>query len=172
MMDSGLYKRDLDVAFAAYQRHNTSGQEYRQNGIVPYANHAIWAATTVLLDVHLPQKIRELGYVVLLYHDVLEDTSAAIPPWVSEEALHCINEMTFKNFRSSLAEIPGKSPLIKLFILVDKLSTLIEEHIAPVPEKRKLWRDTVAYLANEVEAHFGRTRIVIMARAFVEATPW
>ncbi len=172
-MDPKLYLRHIVLAFGAYQNHNVTEQAFRQDGKVPYTNHALWAATTILLDTALPWEIRELGFVVLLYHDVLEDTSSPLPPAVTYEARQCIEAMTFENFRASLPLIPGLPVHIKLFILVDKLSTLIEEHIPETKvESRKLWKETVLYLAAEVEKYFGRTRIVIMAEAMAAATPW
>ena len=171
-MDAASYKRDIDAAFSAYQDSNTSGQAYRQDGQVPYANHAIWAASTILLDTRLPKDVRELGYVVLLYHDVIEDTSDSLPTWISDEARRCVHEMTFQNFRASIPLLPAKEPKVKLFILVDKLSTLIEEHIPDETDKRKLWKNTVLYLAEEVEKHFGKTRIVAMAYAMAHETRW
>lgn len=172
-MDVHRYRRDIDATFIAYQFTNNSGQAFRQDGKVPYANHAIWAATTILLDTRLPFEVRELGFTVLLYHDVLEDTASSLPDWVSQEAQECVQEMTYTDFYTALEQVRGKSPLIKLFTLVDKLSTLIEEHIPEnPPDMRRLWKEIVLYLVREVEQHYGRTRIVVLAEAMAAATDW
>lgn len=171
-MKPEVYLLDIETAFDAYQNLNTSGQEFRQAGKVPYANHAIWQATMLLHDVKLPWEVRELGFQVLLYHDVLEDTSRPLPEWLSAEVTWCIQEMTFKSFRDSLPLLPQKEPRIKLFILVDKLATFIEEHLSSDPDKRRAWKEAVRYLTEETKKHYGRTKIVIIAEAMLAESDW
>jgi (p)ppGpp synthase/HD superfamily hydrolase len=170
MISASEYKRYIDFAFEAYQLKNTSGQEFRQNGHVPYLNHPLWCATTLLHDVDLPWEIREVGFKTLLLHDVSEDTSAEFPDWVEPEVRRLVKEMTHENFLASLSHIPGKEILVKLLTLVDKLATLTERHLKDDTEKRRKWIELVRYLADEVEAHYGRTRITIMARAITSNT--
>lgn len=171
-MDQKEYLQYLTFAYDAYQNHNVTGQEFRQKGLVPYANHPIWCATTLLHDTRLPWGVRELGFRVLLLHDVLEDTSVTLPVWVSPDVVHYVKEMTFSNFAETVMEAPNKEPFVKLLLLVDKLSTLLEEHLKPDPVKRKQWKDIVVYLTGEVEKVYGRTRIIQMAAAMAAATDW
>lgn len=171
-MDPKEYLKYLTFAYTAYQYDNVTDQAFRQNGRVPYSNHPIWCATTLLHDTRLPWKIRELGFKVLLLHDVLEDTSATMPSWVSADVVRHVKDMTFKNFAEAVPEIPKKRPFVKLLLLVDKLSTLIEEHLKPDAAKRKQWKELVVYLTGEAEKNYGRTRIVEMSEAMTAATDW
>lgn len=113
-MDSQEYLRYLAFAFDAYQNQNITGQEFRQNGKVPYANHPIWCATTLFHDTRIPWEPRERGFKVLLLHDVLEDTSVTLPSWVSADVVKYVKEMTFKNFAEAVMKIPKKEPFVKL----------------------------------------------------------
>jgi hypothetical protein len=49
------------------------------DGTTPYAIHPIWCATTLLAETTLSAEIRFTGYQVLLWHDMLEDTSLPLP---------------------------------------------------------------------------------------------
>jgi hypothetical protein len=171
-MDVDRFLLNIETAFEAYQRYNTSGQEFRQHGKVPYANHAIWQATMILHDTKLPWEVRETGFEVLLYHDVREDTSMPLPEWLSAEVVRCVKEMTFDSFAASLPELPKKEPKIKLFILIDKLATFIEENMVADSKKRRLWKEAVEYLTTEVRTYYGRTQVVIIAEAMLANSDW
>ena len=172
MISPEEYKRYLDLGYEAYQMRNTSGQEFRQRGNVPYLNHPLWCATMLLHDVDLPLGVREIGFKVLVCHDIDEDTSLILPEWVEPEVRRLVKEMSHENFLASLPHIPGKEPIVKLFTLVDKLSTLIERHLADDASKRRKWIELVSYLADETEKYYGKSRIVILARATVASTNW
>lgn len=175
MITSEIFKRYVDFAYSAYQEHNVTKQEYRQNGRVPYLIHPLGAALLHLADTELPFELREQGAKILILHDVLEDTSLSLPDWVDEEVRVGVEEMTYRG-SSSLEEkqkwIRGKSPFIQLLILYDVCWNLYERHVGGPAERRALWRKGVLELAENVEEQYGNVRIVHVARAVAKNTEW
>lgn len=53
----------------------------------PYFTHSLWCSMMLLLETQLPESIREPGSLALLFHDVLEDTSASLPETLSAETV-------------------------------------------------------------------------------------
>jgi (p)ppGpp synthase/HD superfamily hydrolase len=170
MIKADEFKKLIDFAFEAYQKNNTSGQEYRQEGKVPYIMHPIWCASILITDTRIPYEEREKGFKALILHDVFEDTSLQLPDWVEPNVKEIVRELTFESSDHALASIQSKSINIKLLMLVDGLSSMYEEHVGP--QRRKKWKAMMEIVVKEVEAHYGNIRVVQLAKSIVENTNW
>ena len=71
-----MNQRDLDYVIEAHRHHAVKySKAFRKwDWATPYYTHPIWCATTIVTETSLLDMIREDGIIVLLYHDVLEDT--------------------------------------------------------------------------------------------------
>ncbi|MES2223576.1 MAG: hypothetical protein V4469_01425 [Patescibacteria group bacterium] len=131
----------------------------------PYFTHPLWCSMMILLDTKLPESIRIPGAEALLFHDVLEDTTAALPSDLSEEVVAMIKDMTFENFEIEVKETlqkPAKAQLLKLY---DKTATLYDGALREFryPE----WIDFTNKLIETVEKEYGELNIVILAKALI-----
>ena len=130
----------------------------------PYGVHPTWCAMTLLFETSLPEEIRVNGAQALLYHDLLEDTTASLPVDCPPAVKSLVLELTFANSKEAMKEIWNKSDTAKLLKLYDKVSNLLdsvwmtEEYLAP-------HKETVKKLTDFVEEKFGKLNIVIIARA-------
>jgi len=156
-------KRLLDFVYSAHQEHNTR-KDFRQDGKVPFIAHPIWCAFTLLNDQRVPFEEREIGYQVLLLHDVLEDTSLKIPADIDPKVLEYVQEMTHNTWMEE-QDIEGKSPFIKLLKLCDKVASLYDQTVSKEPQKRREWRALTRKLLKDVEDHYGEIRLVRLAKA-------
>lgn len=155
-----------------YAIHAHQGMTRRWDDRTPYAIHPIWCATTILSETSLPQDLREDGAIVLLYHDVKEDTKVQLPQGLSPRVLEWIDGMTFEG-----ASMPGGSDIemrevwsrpqeIRLFKLYDKTSNLLDAIWAP-PERIAVYRDYTRRLVEDVAPRYGELNIVRLARAIL-----
>ena len=172
MIKSKELKKYLDFAYKAYQENNISepDQTYRQDGKVPYIMHPLWCASMLIADTQITWEQRELGFKVLILHDVLEDTSLKLPEWVEMKVVDMIKELTFKNSDEALEKILSKPKFIKLLGLYDALSGMYENHVNL--QRRSKWKEAVAILIKEVEKEYGNIRIVQVGKAITENTNW
>lgn len=173
MIESKEFKRYLDLAYHAYQESNVTNQAYRQDGNVPYMTHPLGSALLLLADTDLPREMRELGFKILVLHDVLEDTSITLPDWIPEEVRKGVEDMTYEEgpLEEKFKKVRAKSDFIQLLSLYDAGWTFYEKHIRE-PERRKLWKEGVRILTDEAEKNYGRIRIVQIMRACLENTDW
>lgn len=171
MIQPEQFKRVLDLAFDAYQNHNTTKQEMRQGGKVPFLEHPMWAAMMLLCDQRIPFEQREIGYQVLLLHDVYEDTDLELPDDVDPEVKRLVQEMTLpSDFKKALVEVAQKETFVKLLILCDSLQNVYEEHVTDW--KRAAWKEGVGVLIREIEREYGNIRLVHVGKAILENTDW
>lgn len=161
-------KRLLDFVYSAHQEHNTR-KDFRQNGKVPFIVHPIWCAFTLLNDQHIPFEEREIGYQILLLHDILEDTSLKIPRDIDPKVLEYVQEMTHNTWEEE-QNIDGKSPFVKLLKLCDKVASLYDETVNKEPQKQREWKALTAKLLKDVEDHYGKIRLVTLARGVLKDT--
>jgi hypothetical protein len=125
------------------------------------------AALLHLADTFLPFKQRELGFKILLLHDVLEDTSLSVPDWVEAEVRKGVEEMTYAGSDSIQAKrkwIQSQNPFIRLLILYDMFWSLYERHVSGSAERKTAWAKAVLDLADDAEKNYGDIRIVQIAR--------
>jgi len=167
MISSETFKKYLDFAYSAYQENNISDQSYRQDGKVPYVTHPLGAAMLLIADTLIPYEERELGFKILILHDVLEDTSLELPDWVEADVKRGVEEMTYSGpntLEEKMKWVKNKDPFIKLLMLYDTFWSLYERHVDGPIERQRVWTKGVASLADEVEKRYGNIRIVQIAR--------
>jgi hypothetical protein len=163
-------KQLLDLIYSAHQEHNTRN-DFRQNEKVPFIVHPIWCALTLLNDQRIPFKERELGYQVLLLHDIIEDTSLVVPDYIDQKVLDCVKEMTHDTWEEE-KNIEKKSDFIKLLKLCDKIASMYDETVRNDLQRRKEWKILTQKLFVDVEKHYGNIRLVTLAKAILQDTDW
>jgi len=181
-MKSQELKKYLDFAYSAYQEHNITNQEYRQNGKVPYLFHSLWCASLLIADTDVPFKQRESGAKILLLHDVLEDTSLKIPSWVEPAVKKGVYALTLESgdLDEARIKIMAQSPFIKLLKLYDGLSSMYEKHVAVTnkhnekwkKDRRRQWKKLARIVLRDVEKHYGNIRIVQIGKTIIKNTDW
>jgi hypothetical protein len=93
----------------------------------PYSLHPIWCAATIETETTLPEELRRQGSQALLYHDVLEDTTQPIPPWIDTPTKELIHGMTFYGgLQEELEKVWQRSTEVILLKLYDKVSNLLD----------------------------------------------
>lgn len=173
MISAEELKKLLDFSFDAYQNKNSSGQEYRQDGNVPYIMHPLWCASVLINDTRIPLEERELGFKALLLHDVLENTTLELPEWAGEDVKEMVEAMSFggqHDIKEVIRELSKKPALFGLLMLIDALSSMYEEHVSE--KKKKFWKLGVKTLTELVEKQYGDIRIIQISRAVTENTNW
>ncbi len=163
-------KQLLDFIYSAHQEHNTR-QDFRQKGKVPFFVHPVWCAFTLLNDQRIPFAERELGYQVLLLHDIIEDTSLKLPDWVDPQVAGYVQQMTHETWEEE-QDVDEKTPFIKLLKLCDKIASVYDETVKDEGEKRKEWKALVKKLLCDVEEYYGHIRLVALAKAVLNGTDW
>lgn len=174
MISSKTFKQYLDFAYLAYQENNIVGQTFRQDGKVPYLTHPFGSALLLVADTEVPYEERERGFKILVLHDVLEKTSLSLPEWIEDGVKEGVEEVTYRG-KNVLEEKlkwarSKKDPFLRLLILYDAFWSLYERHIGGSNERRKLWKNGVVELADDIEKHYGNVRIVQLARTVAENT--
>lgn len=129
----------------------------------PYGVHPIWCAMTLLQETALSEEIREAGSKALLFHDLLEDTTAGLPENTSWRVRELVEGMTFESSDQEMKEVWERSAEIRLLKLYDKVSNLLDG-IWMTPERQERYRAYTQRLADDVEANFGNLNIVRIAR--------
>ena len=137
----------------------------KADGKTPYSVHPIWCATTLLQEQGLPQELRWNGAQALFFHDILEDTTAKLPPELSGEVTQMVIDMTFENTDAEMVEVWDKPIEIKLLKLYDKVSNLLDADSWMTPERFSQYAKYTNALADVVEENYGRLAIGKMARA-------
>jgi hypothetical protein len=130
----------------------------------PYAIHPIWCGITLLTETKLPEKVRLDGYLALMWHDILEDTTLGLPEATNPDVTQLVNEMTFKSFHDEQVKIGSSRDVVKLLKLYDKVSILLD---AAWMDNKK-WNQLVEYtltLRQHVLDTYGDLNIVKIAKA-------
>lgn len=137
---------------------------------VPYFTHPLWTSLMILLEPSLAEKIRWPGAIALLFHDVLEDTTASLPVNLDPGIVELIQKMTvvkepkfhFSSFEKERLTLSKEPVLVQLLKLYDKVATLYD---GALPKKRYLaWVDLTEKLIRNVEKEYGALNIVLLAR--------
>lgn len=165
------------IANAHQQYPNQFGKTTRKllNGEqIPYFIHPILAATLILSEPNLPEKIRTQGAIVLLFHDVLEDTTVNLPKDLEPSTRKLIIAMTiskeekygFSSFEKERVVLPRASSQIQLLKLYDKVATLYD---GALPKERyAAWCDLTEKLAFTVEKKYRKLRVVLLAKSLID----
>lgn len=132
----------------------------------PYVVHPILASALLLAEITLPDSIREPGFLALLWHDTLEDTTLPLPAQTSAQVKALVVEMTFDSFDEECEKLWNRGNTTKLLKLYDKVSNLLD-NAWRTPER---WNKQVRHaerLTDWVEENFGPLNIVKIARAVI-----
>ena len=133
------------------------------DGKTPYSVHPIWCATMILHETALAEEIRVDGSQALLFHDVLEDTLAELPNYLSDRVKKLVQDMTFESSDEEMLKVWDKPIEVKLFKLYDKVSNLMDASWMS-PEKLRKYREYTNRLTQEVQTHYGELNIVKLAK--------
>ncbi|MFH0952458.1 MAG: hypothetical protein V1838_04730 [Patescibacteria group bacterium] len=166
---------DLLVCWTAHQRVNTTDQTTRQNGMVPFCSHPMFGALLLLHDIKLPYELRKLGFRVLMRHDIKEDTGYPLSEANTDPpALRYVDMMTHNTWQEEMDSTPGKPIEVKLFKLIDKISTIMDYDMVTGQgeEKARQWLSYAKQLLKEVQAYYGECDTVVIARAVIDNCNW
>ncbi len=166
------YKKLLKYINLAVEAHQEKSQKpekalrtFLSGESNPYFTHSLWCAMTILMETKLPESIRLPGAEALLFHDVLEDTTADLPADLSPEVKNLVQSMTFNDFHTEVRETLKKPPLNQLLKLYDKTAILYDGVVkGKVSEE---WYDYIRSLANNVEKEYGELNIVLLAKVLL-----
>lgn len=116
----------------------------------------------------LSREIRLEGTVVLLYHNIIEDTNAPLPNDLQPEVLQSISDMTFLGgVNEEMTGIWSRPPKIKLFKLYDKVSNLLDASWM-MPDYRDKYIDYSRKVLADVEENYGDLNITKIAHTIVK----
>lgn len=132
----------------------------------PYSIHPIWCATTLLHETSLPESIRIVGAQALLLHDILEDTTAELPPNINPEVRKLVEEVTFESSQEAMQKIWERSDEAKLITLYDMVSNMLDG-VWMSDEQKELYSSYTRRLTDFVEKRVGNLNIVKIARSLV-----
>lgn len=159
------FKESVAYSISAHSEHFLKPENAtRCDQITPYAIHPIWCAMTLLTETTLPGELRRVGYQVLLWHDILEDTDLPLPYSIDEEVRELVEEMTFNSFCEEKQLLWKRSKEAKLLKLYDKVSNLLDGTWM----SDKNWEDYLVHtlkLSNFVSQEYGELNITRIARA-------
>lgn len=133
----------------------------------PYGIHPTWAAMTILHERDLPQNVRADGAMALLYHDVLEDTTKALPRDLPKSVRELVEAMTFESFDQETELLWQRAPVVRLLKAYDKVSNWMDGAWM-YPDRRILHRAHLIRIVEDVERNFGTLNIVLIAKALLE----
>lgn len=160
---AGEIVRAIDYAnFAHTENAKTPRDMIRfHDECTPYLVHPLWCAATLLQEAMLPLHLRQLGYLVLLWHDILEDCTVKLPHDIPPEIEQMVKQMTFASFTDEVENLWDRPIEIKLFKLYDKVSNLMDAKLSV--EKWNRYVDHTLRLSREVCLKYGKLNIVKFA---------
>ncbi len=135
------------------------------DGKTPYWTHPLWCAMTILTETTLDETTRQEGFLTLLYHDILEDTTQKLPEGTSSRIEYLVQQMTFEGGSpQEMQEIWTKPKEVRLYKLYDKVSNLLDGSWMGKEKREKYERYTLA-LREDVQKNYGELNITNMAMA-------
>ena|SRR3989344_883986 len=132
----------------------------------PYYIHPIWCTTTILHETSLPFDIRIDGSWGLLYHDILEDTTAKLPEWLSKRAKDLIHGMTFKSSEDEWENLWKRDKEVRLLKMYDKVSNILDG-VWMKPERRIQHINHLKKLLYDVQKNYGNLNIIRIAKVLI-----
>jgi len=160
-----LYPEYISYIMDAHNNHprKPSKAFRKHDGKTPYWVHPLWCATAIMAETSLPEELRNDGALALLFHDVLEDTTVALPKDLPQQVVDCVHDMTFAGgFTEERQDIWSRSPEVRLFKLYDKVNNLMDSSWMS-EGKKQTYKEFSLRLAVDVEKNFGRLNIVHIA---------
>ncbi len=162
--------RDIEYIVDAHQNYpRKPSKAFRKwDEKTPYYTHPLWCATTIATETNLEERTRANGIQVLLYHDLLEDTTRNLPSWLSPKVKYLIKEMTFEGgSKQEMNEIWNKSDEIKLYKLYDKANNLMDGAWMN-KEKREIYENYTRKLSEVVKQKYGNLNITRIADSILK----
>lgn len=158
-------KRDLTYIIQAHDdKSRDPRNRFRKwDRRTPFYIHPIWCASMIRQETSLSEETRIQGSQVLLYHDVLEDTEAGLPKWVSGEVKSLVYGMTFESSEDEWENLWERSREIRLLKLYDKVNNLMDG-IWMKQGRRQQHLDHLKKLCEDVEKNYGELNITRLAR--------
>ena len=151
-----------------YYAKKASKAVRKWDGRTPYWVHPVWCATMLAAETSLPETLREEGFLALLYHDVLEDSTLPLPHDLPETVVAYVRDMTYVGgFAEEVERVWEARPEVRLLKLFDKVHNLMDG-VWMSPEKREQYAAYTLRLADDAEANFGPLTIARMARAIAQ----
>jgi (p)ppGpp synthase/HD superfamily hydrolase len=163
-----MQERDLTYIIQAHtQKAKKLGYRFRKwDNKTPYYVHPIWCASMIRQEPSLPEEIRVRGSQALLYHDVLEDTTATLPDWLSDEVRTLVSNLTFESSEDEWEKLWQRSEQVRLLKLYDKVSNMMDSSWMK-PERRNKHLAHLRKLCENVEQNYGNLNITRLARTFL-----
>ena len=150
------------------QSRTPSKAHRKWDGSTPYALHPLWCATTLATETTLDEQTRTDGFLALLYHDVLEDTTLPLPTGFSQRVQGLIAGMTFYGGSAEEEEhLWERHTEIRLLKLYDKVSNLLDGSWMTTERKERYERHT-RRLLDDVLEYYGELNITRIAQAVLE----
>ena len=134
------------------------------DGRTPFAIHPIWCAMTLLGETRLPDAVRHEGYLTLLWHDILEDSTLGLPAGCPPRIRGLVEEMTFDGLDDEFVRLWERGDMVKLLKLYDKVSQFFDGTWLTDQRWNRLLEHTLRLQAF-VESTYGELNIVRIARA-------
>jgi len=161
-----LEARDIAYIIDAHtNKVKTTASEFRKWDLkTPYYIHPIWCASMILHETSLLEVIRTYGSQTLLYHDVVEDTTAELPPWLTPRVKAGVGGMTFESSEDEWKNLWGREKEVRLFKLYDKTSNLMDGAWMQ-PERRSKHVSHIRRIIEDVEKNYENLNILKLARA-------
>lgn len=178
-MNHQVFAKYIPYVIKAHQenvnRHGKTHRHLLTGETNPYFTHPLWCASMVLCEPHLPQDLREKYALVLLFHDVVEDTNSPLPKDLPPEVKGLIAKMTVPKLpeynysgwdkeKTYILQEPVEIQLLKLY---DKTASLYD--LAVRRDRYPKWMNIVTKLATNVTKKYGPLHIVTLARSLVRS---
>lgn len=157
--------RDLAYVIEAHtQRIKRSAHATRMwDKKTPYYLHPIWCASAIRFETNLPEEIRINGSQALLYHDILEDTEAELPEWLSQDVKSMVQDLTFTSSEDEWLHLWERDKVTRLLKLYDKTNNIIDG-IWMEPERKQQHLTHLRRLCKDVRNNYGELTITRFAR--------
>ncbi len=162
-------ERHVLYVLRAHGEHAKPGRDVRKfDRKTPTASHALDVFTEFLNEPRLSEGDRAVGALVLLYHDVPEDTNVSPPDGLPERLVTLIEAMTYYGGTAEeMVKVWDHEPFVILMKLYDKASNRKTMGWMD-PAKRAAYDAYIARLLAHVTATYGADlNIVKIARALI-----
>ena len=136
------------------------------DGKTPYHIHPIWCASMIATETTLDEPTRTEGVQVLLYHDILEDTTKELPEWLSDRVKQLIQMMTYDGMIQEMQKIWTTPKEVRLYKLYDKVNNLLDWQQSSVV-KTEQYKEYTRMLMDDVLKNYGELNITRIANAIL-----
>lgn len=163
-----MEQRDLVYIINAHMKQSKEPENrFRKwDNKTPYYIHPIWCASMIMQEPSLSEEVRLKGSQALLYHDVLEDTTAKLPEWLSDDVNGLVSELTFESSEDEWETLWNKDKRVRLLKLYDKVSNMMDS-VWMKSERRQQHLIHLRRLYKDVEQNYGELNIMKIAKSLL-----